>query len=482
MGLVATGVYLPERRLERSAIADALGTPPAPGTRAVASYDEDSTTMGVEAARNALVGVPAGLRPRRLLFATASPAYVEKTNATAIHAALGLDPAASAYDLVGAVRSGAGAIRAAAEAPEPTLVVVSDVRTGLPGGADEREGGDGAAALLFAPDGPSDQARPIGWGAATLEFLDRWKLPGESAAHVWEERFGEYAYVSIAQAAFADACKKADTTPDALAHVVVTGVHTRAARAVARSLGIGSDALVDDLSVAIGNTGTAHAGVLLASVLERATPGERVAVMTLADGVDVLILEITDALGQHRPRWSVADQLAAGRGGLSYETFLTWRGMLEREPPRRPDPVAPAAPPSLRRDPWKFAFTASACEECGERHLPPARVCARCGAVDRMRDVAMADVPAVVATFTVDRLAFTPSPPLVAAVLDFEGGGRFRCELTDAVPESTAIGDRVEMTFRRVSTARSVHNYFWKGRPARTAGGTDESGETRGGG
>jgi uncharacterized OB-fold protein len=82
----------------------------------------------------------------------------------------------------------------------------------------------------------------------------------------------------------------------------------------------------------------------------------------------------------------------------------------------------------------------------------------------------MADVPARIATFTVDRLAFTPSPPLVAAVLDFEGGGRFRCELTDVDPDAVGIGDEVEMTFRRVATAQSVHNYFWKGRPARGAG------------
>ena len=77
----------------------------------------------------------------------------------------------------------------------------------------------------------------------------------------------------------------------------------------------------------------------------------------------------------------------------------------------------------------------------------------------------MADVPSTVATFTVDRLAFTPSPPLVAAVLDFDGGGRFRSELTDVDPDTIAIGSRVEMTFRRVATAQGVHNYFWKGKP-----------------
>jgi uncharacterized OB-fold protein len=52
-------------------------------------------------------------------------------------------------------------------------------------------------------------------------------------------------------------------------------------------------------------------------------------------------------------------------------------------------------------------------------------------------------------------------------VLDFEGGGRFTCELTDVDPASVKIGDRVEMTFRRPMTAGGVHNYFWKARPLR---------------
>lgn len=467
MGIVAIGAYVPTRRLERSAIGDALGIPAGAGTRSVASYDEDATTLGVEAARNAISALPAELAPQRILFATATPPYLEKTNATTIHAALGADGSVGAYDVGGALRSGAGALRLAADAVEPVLLVCGDVRTGLPGSADERDGGDGAVAIVLTPDGPADQARVLGWGSATLEVLDRWRIPGERAAHGWEERFGEHAYVPAAQAAFADACKETDTTPDALAHVVVTGVHSRATRVVTRALGVRPESLVDDLGATIGNSGTAHPGLLLADALERAAPGERIAIVSIADGADVVVLETTEALGRVKPRRTVAEQIASGRAGLSYETFLTWRGMLEREPPRRPDPTAPAAPPSLRHDAWKFGFTGSACEQCGQRHLPPARVCARCGTVDRMRPVRMADVPARIATFTVDRLAFTPSPPLVAAVLDFEGGGRFRCELTDVVPESVAIGDDVEMTFRRVATAGSVHNYFWKGRPAR---------------
>ena len=69
--------------------------------------------------------------------------------------------------------------------------------------------------------------------------------------------------------------------------------------------------------------------------------------------------------------------------------------------------------------------------------------------------------------FTIDRLAFSLSPPMVAAVIDFDGGGRFQSELTDVDPDAVAIGDRVEMTFRRLFTVDGVHNYFWKARPIR---------------
>ena len=66
------------------------------------------------------------------------------------------------------------------------------------------------------------------------------------------------------------------------------------------------------------------------------------------------------------------------------------------------------------------------------------------------------------------------SPPVVAAIIDFDGGGRFQCELTDVDPTSVQIGDRVSMTFRRLYTSGGVHNYFWKARPL-TAENTEES-------
>ena len=69
------------------------------------------------------------------------------------------------------------------------------------------------------------------------------------------------------------------------------------------------------------------------------------------------------------------------------------------------------------------------------------------------------------ATSTIDRLAFSPSPPVVEAVVDFDGGGRYSLEVADGAAASVTVGSRVELSFRRLFTAGGVHNYFWKARP-----------------
>ncbi len=462
-GIVSYGVYVPYWRLQRSAITSTLGSGGGRGARSVASYDEDTTSLGVEAARVALRNAPDGVDVGLLAFATTEPAYADKTNATAVHAALGLATSVPAFDVVGAVRSGVAAVWMAQAAGG--LAVLSDVRTGLPGGGDEANGGDAAVALLLG-DGDDVIAEPIGGASATGEFLDRWRTPGDPTSRQWEERFSEHAYVPLAEQAINDALKSAGITAAELDHVIVAGLPARAVKAVAKAIGARPEAYADDLTGEIGNAGIAQAMLVLADVLDRAAAGQTIAVVQLADGADVWLLRTTAAIERRRVVPSVRQQVAATRDDLTYASFLTWKGFLRREPPRRPEPDRPAAPPSLRSTSWKYGFVGSR-DEGGFIHLPPARVSMDSGAIDQMTEVRMADVPATIATYTVDRLAYSLSPPVVAAVIDFDGGGRFQCELTDVDPAAVKIGDRVEMTFRRLYTADGVHDYFWKARPIR---------------
>lgn len=467
-GILAYGSYLPFHLLDRRKIAESLGVDAGKGTRSVASFDEDTTTMGVEAGRAALSRTPDRAGARAVYFATTRPAYVDKTNANAIHAALGLDQDAPTVDMTGAVRSGIGAMRAAMTAAEPTLAILSDMRTGIPGSADERLGGDGAAAVLCASAGDFI-AEYVGGASATAEFLDRWRLPGDFGSRVWEERFGEHAYLPLATAAVTDALKTAGLTAQDIDHLIVTGTHGRAVKSMARLVGARTDALVDDRTAIIGNTGTAHPAILLASVLDQASPGALIAVVVLADGCDVLLFRTTDLLPTARQPISVDEQIASTSDGLSYAKFQIWRGVFQLERPRRPDLSPPTAPPAFRYQDWKFSFSGSTCVRCGTRHLPPQVVCMGCQAVDEMQQETFNRLRATLATFTVDHLANSESPPVAVGVLNFDGGGRYQCELTDVDASALAVGNRLEMTFRKIFTAGGIHNYFWKARPIRGA-------------
>src|SRR3954447_9423514 len=105
-GILGAGAYLPHHRLDRAEISAFVGSGGGRGTRTVASHDEDTTTMGFEAARLAIKSA-GNIEPDAVWFSTVTPAYVDKTNATTIHAALRLDQRAAAFAFAGAQRAAA---------------------------------------------------------------------------------------------------------------------------------------------------------------------------------------------------------------------------------------------------------------------------------------------------------------------------------------------------------------------------------------
>lgn len=455
-GITAYAAYVPIHRVDRGEIATTLGQQAAGGARVAAGHDEDPTTMAVEVARQLV----SGRQPGSLWLATTRPPYLEKTNAALVHAALGLADDVVAYDAGGAVRSGIGALRGAMALGG--MALLADTRVGLPESPEEVSGADGAAGFAFGEDGVL--ADVLAAEGTTVEVLDRWRFPEAAGVEVWDDRFALDALAGPALAVAERALKRAGL--EAADHVIVSSANQRLTAALRGRLG-SPGSLVDRQ---LGFAGTAHAGLLLADLLDRAAANETVLVLAVADGADALVLRTTGLLAESRQAVSVADQLAEGQP-VSYAAYLTWRGLLRRQPPRRPDPQAPAAPPSLRESGWKHALVASRCTGCGRVHMPPQRVCSGCGAADQSEAVEMSGRGATVATVTVDRLTYSMSPPVVMAVVDMDGGGRFVVEVTDLGQRQVRIGDRLEPTFRRLVTSEGIHNYFWKMRPARRTDG-----------
>jgi hydroxymethylglutaryl-CoA synthase len=471
VGIQSYEVYLPTPRLDRGAVTSALGSGRGKGYRPVASYDEDSTTMAVSAVRSALrITHGSSHNVSSLWFATTRPAYLEKSNAATVAVASGLDAACGAFDVSGALRSGAGAVVAAlaAASDNSTIAVGSDVRFGLPGSADETGGADGAAAFVL---GNEPIAELLGSASVTAEFLDRWREPGDARTRTWEDRFGVEEYVPLVHRAVDAALGRCELKHEQIDHVAVSIPHPRALGIAQREF---DAAQIEASQIAgPGYFGAADFGFRLAAVLDAAQPGQKVMVVGVADGADALIFEITD---RHTPQArSSLQTLAAPGNPVSYVDFLTWRGLMPREPARRPDAKPPVPPASRRTAAWKFAFEAAECTACGYRNLPPRRVCLKCSSTDTFEPRSMVEVPARVASFTDDWLSESIQLPAKVVAVDFEGGGRFEFEMADAVGRAVKIGDLVQATFRLASTASNgVRNYVWKVRPVETDGATEE--------
>ncbi len=310
----------------------------------MASYDEDSVSMAVEAARDAIRGAPS---VDALILATTSPPYAEKLNAAMLQAALDLPSEVRSLELGASSRMGLASLLLGADiatAGDRALVCATDVVIGAPGGARESQSGDAAVAFLTGSDDEA-VARFIGRASATTEVLDVWRLPEDDFSKQWEERFGADILGPVLNDTATRALKASGVEPTDLKTVIADSTNARAAAGLARALGLKPEQLADPLAAGVGRCGAAHAGLLLARALDGASPGDRILVLSAGDGCDAVVLEVTDRIASGRPAHSVDGWIASKRDDLPYNSYLKWRGILPFEPPRRPDPDRPAAPP-----------------------------------------------------------------------------------------------------------------------------------------
>lgn len=445
--LLSYGAYLPRHRLARSAIGKGAGA------RAVASHDEDAITMGVAALRQ--IGA-AQRRGQAMYFATATPPYWDKSNAGTVATACALGAQAPGVDLAG-LRSGMDALRIAAHSSG--LAVLSDLRTGRPGSSEEAEGGDGAAAFLFGQAGDGGAvAELLGQVSLGTELMDIWRQPGSSWACLAEDRFASVTLEGLAREAVATLLAQTGIT-QAPTQALVSCLNGRLALSLAQAFKPAqAPAPLKAHRAEVGYCGAADPGLLLASALDQARAGDTLLLVCAAGGVDAMLWRVLKD-GPARQR---AEQALP----LDYVRYLTWRGLLQREPARRPERATVSSPASFRNQAWKFGLTGTRCTVCGAVHLPGARVCAGCGAIDQSEAHDVSERRARVASFSTDLVSDSPASPAQVAVIDFEGGGRVLMEMTDTASGGVQPGDAVQMSFRRTYAVDGTPNYFWKAVPS----------------
>lgn len=469
-GIVSVGVYIPRYRLDRGEIGRMWGAKAAPGEKAVAGYDEDAVTMAVAAAREC--AARSGRLPVGLYFASTTSPYKEKQSAAMVASVLDLARNSITVDFANSLRAGTCALRSALDAAKGTpggevMVVASDCRTGAPKGRFEQLLGDGATAVTLGTAGVIAEVE----AGFTLfsDFTDVWRTDADAFPRSGETRFvDDVGYAPLVQEAVAGLLKTAGLAVGDVSRAVFPAADARQHADIARKLGFAPQQVQDPLYSLVGNTGATGPFLALAAALEDAQPGERILLLGYGDGADAFLIRATDLVVAARTGSPLKERLARKKY-IDYGSYLTWRDLMPLEAPSLPERSEPSLAARWRDRRTVSSLKGVKCRACGAPQIHPigqaVRVCATCQSKDSFDEYTFADKKGILFTYAVDHLQPTKNPPGVNGVVDFEGGGRLICELTDCDVQDVSIGMPVEMTFRRMAQGKGIVNYFWKAKP-----------------
>jgi len=480
-GICTYGGYVPRYRLNRGLIYQAMGwmnpanIANAGGEKSVANFDEDALTMAVAAGIDALRGVDR-TKVQGLYFASTTMPYKERLNAGIISAALGLNDQIRAADFSGGIKCGTTALLSALEGVESgrvdnVVVTAADCRLGRPASAQELIFGDGAASVTVGTDNVIAEFKDA--YSVTYDFVDHFR--GEFAKYdrQWEDRWiRDLGFMQILPEAVEGLLAKTGLKITDFSKVVYPCHYGAARKGLNKKLGIAPEADQDNLQQQVGETGSAHALLMLVAALENASPGDKILLVSFGSGCDAMFLEVTENIKNLPKRYGLSGSLENRAELDNYTKYLVWRDILPGDRGLRSEEDLWTRWSQLwRKRKEVLGLWGTQCQKCGTLQYPTQRVCVNpeCGATDEMSPYCFSDKKGRIASFTGDNLAASINPPAIYGQVVFEQGGKYMFDFTDCDLESLTTGMSVEMSFRRKyrDQKRDIAGYFWKAVPTK---------------
>jgi len=460
----------------------------AQGERSFCNWDEDSLTMAVDACRDCLAGRPKQAVDGLYLGSTTLP-FADRSNAGIVKEILNLRDDLHSVDFTSSQRAGTSALLAALAAVQGgerknVLVAAADSRETKTAYFYEMWFGDGAAALTIGGD--EVIAEFLGSYSVSHDFVDHYRGARNQYDYVWEERWArEEGFSKIIPEAVTGLLTKLGLGIKDVDKLVFPCIFKAERKAIAKTLGIDAAKVPDNLHEQCGETGAAHALVLLVQALEQAKPGERIVALGFGQGCDALCFRVTDKLSTLPTKRGIKGSLAAKKTVENYAKFLKFKDLLKTEMGIRAEaPTQTAMTVLWRKRKLLHGLVGGKCRACGTAQLPAMELCINpeCLAHDSQDDYEFCDRPATVMSYTGDLLAVSVDPPAVYGMIRFEGGGRMMADFTDCTMDEVRVGQKVRMVYRRryVDRERGFTGYFWKAVPvaepaaAKSAAPTEE--------
>jgi len=339
VGIVGYGAYVPRYRIKASEIARVWG-----GAddglpieeKAVPGLDEDTITMSVEAARNALARAQIDPRTLRAVWVgSESHPYAVKPSSTLVAEALGASGAILAGDWQFACKAGTEAMQAAialvgSEMADYALAIGMDTAQGRPHDALEYTAGAGGGAYIM---GPAENALAVLEGSYsyvtdTPDFFRR------AYQHYPEHgnRFtGEPAYFAHTLAATQNFLELMQLTPRDFQWAIFHQPNAKFPLQAAAQLGFTRDQVAPGLLVnKIGNTYAGAALIGMTNVLDNAKPGDRILLVSFGSGAgsDAFSYVVTDKILERRDLAKRTAWYTARRELIDYARYARFRNKL----------------------------------------------------------------------------------------------------------------------------------------------------------
>lgn len=478
-GIVSYGGYIPQLRLNRGVMfmSNAWLNPAlfsaAQGERSMCNWDEDSVTMAVEASRDCIRGFDKN-SVDALYFASLSLPFYDRQNAGIVATALNLKSAIETADFTASMKSGAAALLAGLNAVKSgdcknALVTASDKRKTKSAWFNEMWFGDGAASLLLGNDNVIAEYK--GSFSVTYDFIDHFRGINKTFDYNWEDRWiRDMGFSKIVPEAVDGLFKKTGISGADVRFFAMPCVYGREPVSIAKKLGIDKDKVRDNMHKVCGETGTAHALVMLVDALQDAKPGDKIVLAAFGQGCTAFLFEVTANISKLKPRMGIKGCLAERREEKNYMKYLTFNELITQEFGMRAegDWKTPLSA-NYRKRKMLTGLVGGKCTKCGTPQYPLADICVNpeCGASHTQEEYEFADQTGKIATWSSDLLTFSIDPPAHYGMIEFDNGGRFMADFTDHEVGKVDVGMPVKMVFRvkNVDTARGFTRYFWKAKP-----------------
>jgi hydroxymethylglutaryl-CoA synthase len=304
--------------------------------KAVAGLDEDTVTIAIEAARNAVAR--AGITPqalRAIWTGSESPPYAVKPSSTLVAEALGATPYLMAADFEFACKAGSEALQAAlglvgSEMGDYAMAIGADTAQGRPGDELEYTAASGGSAFIV---GPAENALATCLGSLSYatDTPDFWRRAYQHYPRHGGRFTGEPAYFHHIQSAATALMEELEIEAGDFAYAIFHQPNVKFPRRVAKRLGFTGEQIEPGLlSQDIGNT---YAGASLtgfAATLDVAKPGDRILLVSFGSGAgsDAFAWEVTDRIDERRDVTPHVRDYVRRRVEIDYALYARYRGKL----------------------------------------------------------------------------------------------------------------------------------------------------------